>query len=144
MCPLPVSGTSYDSLVSVDIERWCSNVIKVTLLAQSKIPTRLHRLPIVLRNFDPEYKLVAAGWSKLPDKSQLFFGVLDFKVGQAVFQKFGMNSAPSVLFFPPSDAISSPSSQDRYDFNRKYVDKSNRENAHDIPLKMDRSHQLHS
>ncbi|KAK3814904.1 MAG: hypothetical protein J3Q66DRAFT_432643 [Benniella sp.] len=66
-------------------------------------------------NFDPEYKLVAAGWSKLPDKSQIFFGVLDFKVGQTIFQKFGMNSAPSVLFFPAAD---SASKHDRYDFSR--------------------------
>ncbi|KAG0324078.1 oligosaccharyl transferase subunit ost3/OST6 [Dissophora globulifera] len=71
-------------------------------------------------NFDPEYKLVAAGWSKLSDKSRLFFGVLDFKAGQAVFQKFGMNSAPSVLYFPPSDSISSVPSLDRYDFAKKY------------------------
>ncbi|KAF9201708.1 oligosaccharyl transferase subunit ost3/OST6 [Haplosporangium sp. Z 27] len=69
-------------------------------------------------NFDPEFKLVASGWSKLPDKTKLFFGSLDFKVGQAVFQKFGMNSAPSVLFFPPSDSISSNPASDRYDFSR--------------------------
>ncbi|KAI8602592.1 hypothetical protein EDD21DRAFT_69177 [Dissophora ornata] len=67
-------------------------------------------------NFDPEYKLVASGWSRLADKSQLFFGVLDFKVGQAIFQKFGMNSAPSVLYFPASDAMSSQPNLDRYDF----------------------------
>ncbi|KAF9978292.1 oligosaccharyl transferase subunit ost3/OST6 [Mortierella antarctica] len=72
-------------------------------------------------NFDPEYKLVAAGWSRLADKSQLFFGVLDFKVGQAIFQKFGMNSAPSVLFFPASDAISSQPAFDRYDFGKSVL-----------------------
>ncbi|KAF9342901.1 oligosaccharyl transferase subunit ost3/OST6 [Mortierella sp. AD094] len=69
-------------------------------------------------NFDPEFKLVASGWSKLPDKTKIFFGSLDFKVGQAVFQKFGMNSAPSVLFFPSSDSISSNPLSDRYDFSR--------------------------
>ncbi|KAF9434040.1 oligosaccharyl transferase subunit ost3/OST6 [Entomortierella beljakovae] len=69
-------------------------------------------------NFDPEYKLVAKGWSKLPDKSKVFFGSIDFKVGQAVFQKFGMNSAPSVLFFPPSDSISNNPLADKYDFSR--------------------------
>ncbi|KAG9323542.1 hypothetical protein KVV02_003362 [Mortierella alpina] len=68
------------------------------------------------KNFDPEYKLTAAGWSKLPVKSQLYFGVLDFKVGQAVFQKFNMNSAPSVLYFPATGAISSTPPFDRYDF----------------------------
>ncbi|KFH64455.1 hypothetical protein MVEG_09191 [Podila verticillata NRRL 6337] len=64
------------------------------------------------KNFDPEYRMVAAGWSKLPTKS-LFFGVLDFKLGQAVFQKFGMNSAPSALFFPMGSG-----QNDRYDFGK--------------------------
>ncbi|KAG0272304.1 oligosaccharyl transferase subunit ost3/OST6 [Linnemannia exigua] len=70
------------------------------------------------QNFDPEYKMVAAGWSKLANKSQLFFSVLDFKAGQAIFQKFGMNSAPSVLYFPASTSISHDPSQDRYDFGK--------------------------
>ncbi|KAF9082738.1 oligosaccharyl transferase subunit ost3/OST6 [Mortierella sp. AD031] len=70
------------------------------------------------QNFDPEYKMVAAGWSKLANKSQLFFSVLDFKAGQAIFQKFGMNSAPSVLYFPVSGSISNDPSQDRYDFGK--------------------------
>ncbi|KAF9956270.1 oligosaccharyl transferase subunit ost3/OST6 [Mortierella alpina] len=68
------------------------------------------------KNFDPEYRLTAAGWSKLPVKSQLYFGVLDFKVGQAVFQEFNMNSAPSVLYFPATGAVSSTPPFDRYDF----------------------------
>ncbi|GJJ70635.1 oligosaccharyltransferase complex subunit gamma [Entomortierella parvispora] len=69
-------------------------------------------------NFDPEYRLVASGWSKQTDKTRLFFGSLDFKVGQTVFQKFGMNSAPSALYFPPSGAPSSQPSLDRYDFQK--------------------------
>ncbi|KAF9929149.1 oligosaccharyl transferase subunit ost3/OST6 [Linnemannia zychae] len=69
-------------------------------------------------NFDPEYKMVASGWSKLANKSQLFFGVLDFKAGQTIFQKFGMNSAPSVLYFPPSSNMANDPSMDRYDFGR--------------------------
>jgi len=76
-------------------------------------------LAVSLRNFDPEYRLVASGWSKLTDKTQLFFGSLDFKAGQAIFQKFGMNSAPSALFFPPSGVQSSQPSLDRYDFGKR-------------------------
>lgn len=83
------------------------------------IPFTYRSVFSLVRNFDPEYKLVAAGWSKLADKSQFFLGVLDFKAGQAIFQKFGMNSAPSVLFFPPTD--SDQSKHERYDFSRKYV-----------------------
>ncbi|KAG0285997.1 oligosaccharyl transferase subunit ost3/OST6 [Linnemannia gamsii] len=67
------------------------------------------------KNFDPEYRLVAAGWSRIPDKSQIFFGILDFKAGQSVFQKFNMNSAPSLLYFPASDFSES---FDRYDFGK--------------------------
>ncbi|KAG0261471.1 oligosaccharyl transferase subunit ost3/OST6 [Mortierella polycephala] len=70
------------------------------------------------KNFDPEYRLVAAGWSKIPDKSQLFFGVLDFKEGQSIFQKFNMNSAPSVLYFPATDSLASVPPFDRYDFGK--------------------------
>ncbi|KAF9086801.1 oligosaccharyl transferase subunit ost3/OST6 [Mortierella sp. GBA35] len=70
------------------------------------------------KNFDPEYRLVAAGWSKIPDRSRIFFGILDFKAGQSIFQKFNMNSAPSVLYFPATDASASSSSFDRYDFGK--------------------------
>ncbi|KAF9292925.1 oligosaccharyl transferase subunit ost3/OST6 [Linnemannia elongata] len=70
------------------------------------------------KNFDPEYRLVAAGWSRIPDKSQIFFGILDFKSGQSVFQKFNMNSAPSLLYFPASDFPDSSPSFDRYDFGK--------------------------
>ncbi|KAG0212095.1 oligosaccharyl transferase subunit ost3/OST6 [Mortierella sp. GBA30] len=68
------------------------------------------------KNFDPEYRLVASGWSKLPDKSQLFFGILDFKAGQAIFQRFNMNSAPAALYFPSAESFASTPSFDRYDF----------------------------
>lgn len=72
------------------------------------------------RNFDPEYRLVAAGWSRIPDKSQIFFGILDFKAGQSVFQRFNMNSAPSLLYFPVSDSPETSPSFDRYDFGKRY------------------------
>ncbi|KAG0308210.1 oligosaccharyl transferase subunit ost3/OST6 [Dissophora globulifera] len=67
------------------------------------------------KNFDPEYRLVASTWSKLSDKSRLFFGIIDFKKGQAIFQKFGMNSAPSVLYFSAGEHRSD---FDRYEFSR--------------------------
>ncbi|KAF8940174.1 oligosaccharyl transferase subunit ost3/OST6, partial [Haplosporangium gracile] len=70
------------------------------------------------KNFDPEYRLVAAGWSRIPDKSQIFFSILDFKAGQIIFQKFNMNSAPSLLYFPASDSSESSPSFDRYDFGK--------------------------
>ncbi|KAF9178667.1 oligosaccharyl transferase subunit ost3/OST6, partial [Haplosporangium sp. Z 767] len=69
-------------------------------------------------HFDPEYRLVGAGWSKLKDKSKLFMGILDFRAGQAIFQKFGMNSAPSVLYFPASETTTI-SPLNRYEFNKR-------------------------
>ncbi|KAF9582551.1 oligosaccharyl transferase subunit ost3/OST6 [Lunasporangiospora selenospora] len=70
------------------------------------------------KNFDPEYRLVASGSIKKKADSQLFFGILDFKRGQATFQKFGMNSAPSALYFPATESIGSVPQFDRYDFGK--------------------------
>ncbi|KAF9429006.1 oligosaccharyl transferase subunit ost3/OST6 [Podila epigama] len=69
---------------------------------------------IPCQNFDPEYKMVASGWSKLPEK-KLFFGVLDFRAGQDIFKRMGMNSAPTIIYFPETAA---ESIQDRYDFGK--------------------------
>ncbi|KAI9493591.1 hypothetical protein BDB00DRAFT_822688 [Zychaea mexicana] len=54
------------------------------------------------REFDPEYKLVASSFQKSKDPTRVFFGHLDFKDGQAVYQKLGLQTAPNVLYFPPS------------------------------------------
>ncbi|KAF8927938.1 oligosaccharyl transferase subunit ost3/OST6 [Dissophora ornata] len=91
-------------------------IVELDAQAFEEVMSKPRNYSMAVLNFDPEYKLVASGWSRLADKSQLFFGVLDFKVGQAIFQKFGMNSAPSVLYFPASDAMSSQPNLDRYDF----------------------------
>jgi hypothetical protein len=37
--------------------------------------------------FDPEYRLVANGFQKNKANKDLFFGRLDFKDGQAIYQK---------------------------------------------------------
>ncbi|KAG0287277.1 oligosaccharyl transferase subunit ost3/OST6 [Linnemannia gamsii] len=100
-----------DSLAFEDVMARPRNYSMVVLF--TAISPEFNCVPCL--NFAPEYKMVAAGWSKLANKSQLFFSVLDFKAGQAVFQKFGMNSAPSVLYFPAS---SNEASQDRYDFGK--------------------------
>ncbi|KAF9293788.1 hypothetical protein BKA57DRAFT_453019 [Linnemannia elongata] len=103
-----------DSLAFEDVMAKPRNYSMVVLF--TAISPEFNCVPCL--NFDPEYKMVAAGWSKLANKSQLFFSILDFKAGQAIFQKFGMNSAPSVLYFPSSSSISGDPSQDRYDFGK--------------------------
>jgi oligosaccharyltransferase complex subunit gamma len=41
----------------------------------------------IYSEFDPEYTLVAKTFQKSKDNKKLFFGHLDFKDGQAVYQK---------------------------------------------------------
>jgi hypothetical protein len=41
--------------------------------------------------FDPEYTLVAKSFQKSKNNKNLFFGHLDFKDGQAVYQKVKNN-----------------------------------------------------
>lgn len=40
--------------------------------------------------FDPEYKLVASSYQSTEDPTRVFFGHLDFKDGQAIYQKVGL------------------------------------------------------
>ncbi|KAF9577736.1 oligosaccharyl transferase subunit ost3/OST6, partial [Lunasporangiospora selenospora] len=68
------------------------------------------------KQFEPEFKLVASGWSRLPEKSKLFYARLDFEVGQMVFQKLGMNTAPTVMLLSPAKSESNQSPPSRYDF----------------------------
>ncbi|KAI9485387.1 MAG: hypothetical protein EXX96DRAFT_493725 [Benjaminiella poitrasii] len=56
------------------------------------------------REFDPEFALVAKGFQNNKDRDNLFFGHLDFRNGQAIFQKLKLMSAPNVYYFPPQKA----------------------------------------
>ncbi|GAA5798135.1 hypothetical protein EDC94DRAFT_536986 [Helicostylum pulchrum] len=56
------------------------------------------------REFDPEYNLVSKSFQKSKDNENLFFGRLDFKDGQAVYQKLKIMSAPNIFYFPPQQA----------------------------------------
>ncbi|KAI8376548.1 uncharacterized protein BYT42DRAFT_594368 [Radiomyces spectabilis] len=59
---------------------------------------------IPCREFDPEYRLVASSYQKTQDPSRVFFGRLDFNDGQEIYQKLGLQTAPNVFYFPPSDS----------------------------------------
>ncbi|CAO0798278.1 unnamed protein product [Mucor circinelloides] len=56
------------------------------------------------REFDPEYSLVAKSFQKNKKSKDLFFGHLDFRDGQAVYQRLKLMSAPNVFYFPPQKA----------------------------------------
>lgn len=72
------------------------------------------------REFQPEWDLVAKSWLK-GDKvgeSRLLFGSLDFEKGKDVFASLGLQTAPVVLLFPPTEGPHAASSSEpiRYDF----------------------------
>ncbi|KAI8978933.1 hypothetical protein BDB01DRAFT_798625 [Pilobolus umbonatus] len=56
------------------------------------------------REFDPEYRLLADSFQHSKDNRKLFFGHLDFQDGQAIFQKYNIQSAPNVFYYPPQQA----------------------------------------
>ncbi|KAI0054092.1 oligosaccharyl transferase subunit OST3/OST6 family [Auriscalpium vulgare] len=57
------------------------------------------------REFDPAWTAVAKAWSTVPKETRdnHFFATLDFDDGTTVFQKLGLQSAPVVLIFHPSE-----------------------------------------
>jgi len=69
------------------------------------------------KEFDPEFRLVANSYHKKNDKSDLFFGHLDFQDGQAIFQQMNIMSAPTILYYPPSNK-NRPSEPKRYDASK--------------------------
>ncbi|KAI8140108.1 hypothetical protein BJV82DRAFT_671880 [Fennellomyces sp. T-0311] len=69
------------------------------------------------REFDPEYKLVASSFQKTKDPTRVFFGHLDFKDGQTIYQKLNLQTAPNVLYFPPSQP-GAPAEPVKYDLSR--------------------------
>ncbi|ORY01701.1 hypothetical protein K493DRAFT_209272 [Basidiobolus meristosporus CBS 931.73] len=54
-------------------------------------------------HFDPNYQLLSKGWLSTKNPEQLYFGQLDVALGREVFLKLGINSAPYILYYPPTD-----------------------------------------
>ncbi|KAG9009687.1 oligosaccharyl transferase subunit ost3/OST6 [Tulasnella sp. 427] len=81
--------------------------------------------------FQPSYESVASAWKKVPskDRDYHFFATLDFKDGQDVFRKLGLNSAPFVHFYPATKGPlleAHPKTQMwTYDFNSHSFDAEN-------------------
>lgn len=58
-----------------------------TIQYQCKTNRRVYHYHFVISEFDPEYSLVAKSFQKNKKSKDLFFGHLDFKDGQAVYQR---------------------------------------------------------
>lgn len=56
------------------------------------------------RQFDPEFELVSKTFQKNKENNNLLFARLDFRDGQAVYQRLKLMSAPNVYYFPPQEA----------------------------------------
>lgn len=73
------------------------------------------------REFQPEWDLLARSWIK-GDKaaeSRVLFATLDFSDGRDIFMSLGLQTAPILLFFPPTVGPHAAASPEpiRYDFS---------------------------
>ncbi|OAA53027.1 oligosaccharyl transferase [Cordyceps fumosorosea ARSEF 2679] len=72
------------------------------------------------REFQPEWDLLARSWLKgdKAGEARLLFGSLDFEKGKDVFASLGLQTAPVVMLFPPTEGPHAASSPEpiRYDF----------------------------
>ncbi|KAK9768567.1 oligosaccharyl transferase subunit ost3/OST6 [Basidiobolus ranarum] len=53
--------------------------------------------------FEPNYKLLSKSWLTTKEPSQLYFGQLEVDDGREVFMKLGIQSAPYILYYPPTE-----------------------------------------
>ncbi|KAI9095533.1 hypothetical protein DFS34DRAFT_179678 [Phlyctochytrium arcticum] len=76
------------------------------------------------QKFEPELNLVAAGWNRIQKDRNLYFGSLEYRDGQEVFQRMGVQSVPLVLYFPPTEGPHAVGSTDMeaYDLNRRGIE----------------------
>ncbi|KAK3682175.1 hypothetical protein B0T22DRAFT_278188 [Podospora appendiculata] len=72
------------------------------------------------REFQPEWDLLSKSWIKgdKSGESRLIFGTLDFSDGRDTFMGLGLQTAPVLMFFPPTVGRHAAASPDpiRYDF----------------------------
>lgn len=109
--PIKLKETSYKSLTSTP--RDYSAVVLLTAL-ESRFGCQL------CREFQPEWELLSKSWTN-GDKngdSRLLFGTLDFSNGRDIFMSLNLQTAPVLLFFPPTTGPHAASSPDplRFDF----------------------------
>ncbi|KAF8910946.1 oligosaccharyl transferase subunit OST3/OST6 family [Gymnopilus junonius] len=75
------------------------------------------------KEFNPSWGTVAKAWANAPPHARQdhFFATLDFDDAGGVFQKLGLNSAPLVFNYPPTEGDRKPSSGNtsptKYDFS---------------------------
>ncbi|KAM5352162.1 hypothetical protein ACJ41O_004885 [Fusarium nematophilum] len=109
--PLKLKETSYKSLTAAPRDY---SVAVLLTAAEPRFACQM------CREFQPEWDLIAKSWIK-GDKSgdsRLIFGTLDFTDGREVFLSLGLQTAPVLLLFQPTQGPHAVSKQEplRYDF----------------------------
>jgi oligosaccharyltransferase complex subunit gamma len=76
-----------------------------------------------LSEFEPSLRLVSSSWRRQPAhiRDTHFFAELDFSDGQAIYQRLGLSSAPTVQFHPSAAGPGKGNKLEviSYDVNRK-------------------------
>lgn len=86
-------------------------------------PRRCIPLTPRLSEFEPSFRLVSSSWRRQPAhiRDTHFFAELDFSDGQAIYQRLGLSSAPTVQFHPSATGPAKGNKLEviSYDVNRK-------------------------
>nr|GAT58663.1 predicted protein [Mycena chlorophos] len=75
------------------------------------------------KEFNPSWNSVAKAWTKAPkeERDTHFFATIDFDMGQSVFTKLGLASAPVVYVYPPTEGPrASNKGPSRYEFSHGF------------------------
>ncbi|KAG5292737.1 dolichyl-diphosphooligosaccharide-protein glycotransferase [Histoplasma ohiense] len=93
--PIELDDQSYDDLTSKPRDY---HVAIILTAADAKYGCQ------VCREVQPEWDLLARSWIKgvRQDSPRLLFGTLDFSRGRDTFQKLMLQTAPILMFFPPT------------------------------------------
>lgn len=100
-----LNDKSYDELIHSP-ERDFGVAVVLTALDERMKCVPCHK-------FAPEFRSVAQQAKKSSQQDSIVFASLDFMDGQAIFNRMGLNTAPSLFYHPPR----TPQGQ-LYDFNR--------------------------
>ncbi|KFH46838.1 Magnesium transporter protein-like protein [Hapsidospora chrysogenum ATCC 11550] len=109
--PLKLSETTYKSLTSTP--RDYSAAVLLTAL-EARFGCQL------CQEFQPQYDVLSKSWAKgdPAGDSRLLFSTLDFVDGRDIFVSLGLQTAPVLLLFPPTEGPHAVASKEplRYDF----------------------------
>ncbi|PPQ66066.1 hypothetical protein CVT26_010808 [Gymnopilus dilepis] len=111
---IKLNAETYDLLTSPK-RNWSASIQFTALDARRKCSP--------CKDFNPSWNAVAKAWANAPAnvRQEHFFATLDFDDASSVFQKLGLNSAPIVFNYPPTDGDRKPASGNtspiKYDFS---------------------------